>query len=132
MWFPKEWFWQMLLCTEISCEKSSLHCYLGRRKLCFLIFLDPNNRNEGTFTKTALLQNRPFVPLEQTASSIVLLHLPPEGRVLIEQILGYSPASCGRRHSRSHERPCTNPLRILRSPENFCGFFLRNWQAIWH
>ena len=45
---PKGRFWQMLPCTEFPPKSLSLQYYPGRRKLRFLILLDPTNRNKTT------------------------------------------------------------------------------------
>ena len=59
-WFPKGWFWQMFPLPQFPPKSLFLQCCSGRRKLWFLIFLDPKNWNDGTFAKTALLQKPPL------------------------------------------------------------------------
>ena len=60
VWFPKGWFGRCSPCTDIS-SKKPFQSYPGRRELWFLIFLDAENREEGTLATNSLLQIRPLV-----------------------------------------------------------------------
>ena len=65
-WFPMEWFCQMFPCTKMSSKEAlwqrAFPCSatLAAESYEFL-FLEPPNQNKGTFDKTTLSQNRPFV-----------------------------------------------------------------------
>ena len=70
----------MFPCTEISSQKF-FPAVLPWQKKAMIIFLDPKDRNEGTFAKTTLLQNRLFMlPLERYLENLTSISTRSLGR----------------------------------------------------
>ena len=61
-WFPQRWFWRMFPCTK-NWNEGTIGCYPNART-GMRVHTDVHryqNRNRGTFAKTTLFRNRPFL-----------------------------------------------------------------------